>query len=154
LQQGGQWLRVTFSADGKAVLTYSQANTARLWDVATGEPLGPALQLSPQDRILTAAILPDVRMLLAVNESKADNIARLWDAATGKPIGLPLMHPGHLYPPVFSSDGRTVLTLSEDGTARLWDARSGRPVGPPLEHQGPVRGGAFSPDGRTILTGS
>src|SRR5262249_91450 len=106
LQQGGQWLRVTVSADGTAVLTHSQGNTAPVWDVATGEPLSPALQLPPQVQILTAAILPDGKMLLAGTEAKADNIARLWDAATGKPVGLPMTHRGHIYPPVFSPDGR------------------------------------------------
>src|SRR5882762_9248504 len=34
---------VAFSPDGKTALTGSQDQTARLWDTATGKPLGPPL---------------------------------------------------------------------------------------------------------------
>ncbi len=64
----------------------------------------------------------------------------------------------------FSSDGKTILTRSDDGTVRLWDAISARPIGPPIQHQqriiGPpmqhqhgIRAAVFSPDGKSILTG-
>jgi WD40 repeat protein/tetratricopeptide (TPR) repeat protein len=65
-----------------------------------------------------------------------------------------LTHHGHIYPPAFSSDGRIILTPSNDGTARLWDTATGQPIGLPLKAPGGFWSAAFSPDGKTILTGS
>ena len=71
---------------------------------------------------------------------------RLWDAATGQPIGHPMAHKAQSHAVVFSPDGRTVLTGSDDAyspdgktilsisigkTARLWDTATGHPIGHP-----------------------
>jgi hypothetical protein len=53
---------------------------------------------------------------------------------------------------LFSRDGRTVLTGSEDKTARLWEVPTGKPLTPSLTHEGPLSQLAFSPDGRILLT--
>jgi WD40 repeat protein len=55
---------------------------------------------------------------------------------------------------VFSSDGKWVLTHSEDGTARVWAADTGEPVSEPMRHKAKITDSAFSPDMRWVLTGS
>jgi WD40 repeat protein len=55
---------------------------------------------------------------------------------------------------LFSPDGRTILTASEDGTACLWDPTTGALIRRLRGHAGPVRAAAFSPDGELIATGS
>jgi WD40 repeat protein len=59
-----------------------------------------------------------------------------------------------VYAVVFSLDGRTLATASDDRTARLWDARTGRPTATLTSHSGPVYAVVFSPDGRTVATAS
>jgi WD40 repeat protein/serine/threonine protein kinase/tetratricopeptide (TPR) repeat protein len=153
LHQENGWLGVGFSPDGKTAWTTSGNNMVRLWDTTTGEPLGPPVHVPPQVHILAVAIKPDGQITLAGSEVNADNVARLWDAATSKPIGPPLTHRGHIFQPVFSPNGKIILTASDDGTARFWDAATGQPFGLPLNSPGGFRRAEFSPDGKAVLTG-
>jgi eukaryotic-like serine/threonine-protein kinase len=70
------------------------------------------------------------------------------------PLLMAFQHDDEVLAAVFSPDGKTILTGSEDRTAQLWDAVTGRPIGRPLEHGGAVMAVAFSRDGKTILTAS
>jgi WD40 repeat protein len=63
-----------------------------------------------------------------------------------------MTHRGTIHAGVFSGDGRTVLTASQDGTAQLWDAVKGSPIGPSLAHIQPVWAAAFSPDNQLAAT--
>ena len=107
---------MAFSPDGKTVLTGSCDRTARLWDAATGKPLGRIM--THQDNVNRVAFSPDGKILLT---GSRDRTARFWDAATGGPLGPPLTHQGPVDAIAFSPDGKTALTGSEDRTARLWD---------------------------------
>ncbi len=140
---------VAFSPDGKTVLSGSWDKTARLWDAATGKPIGPPM--AHQGPVQAVAFSPDGKTVLTGSE---DETARLWDAATGKPIGSPMAHRAAVWAVAFSPDGKTVLTGSFDKSARLWDAATGKPIGPPMAHRNAVQSAAFSPDGKAIVTGS
>jgi WD40 repeat protein/tRNA A-37 threonylcarbamoyl transferase component Bud32 len=148
-----------FSPDGRTVLTRA-SESARLWDVATGNPIGqpfqPAREVEAWDEKTVDVFSPDSRVVLTAGP---DNSARLWDAATAKPLGEPLKHPGRIQTAAFSRDGKWILTGGHDrsgqrGLAQLWVAATGQPAGPPLPHQRAVTAVAFSPDGKIVLTGS
>ncbi len=138
-----------FSPDGRTVLTGGYDRTARLWETASGRPLGTPME--HQSSVLAVAFSPDGRTILT---GSYDKTARLWNAATGRPITAPLLHQGIVYAVAFSPDGRMALTGCDDSTARLWDAGTGRPVGTPMRHRAGLSAVAFSADGKTILTGS
>ena len=139
----GKWphsqgvLAVAFSPDGRTVLTGSNDKTARLWDAATGLPIGEPLV--HQSLVSAVAFSPDGKTIVT---GCSDGMARLWDAITHRPIGQPLVHRRRLLAVAFSPDGKTVLTGSQDRTARLWDAATGLPIGEPMYHPrlGHVRG--------------
>src|SRR5262249_17788023 len=52
----------------------------------------------------------------------------------------------------FSPDGRSVVTICEDGMARVWDAATAQPLAPPLRVESPVLHAAFSPNSRWLVT--
>ncbi len=138
-----------FSPNGKFVVTGSDDRTARLWNTATGKPVGRLLH--HPGPVWSVAYGPDGKTVLTGCD---DGAARLWDVATGQAVGSPLRHEGVVMAVAYSPDGRTILTGSADNMARLWDVATLRPIGQPFVHQDSVRAVAFSPDGRAILTGS
>jgi WD40 repeat protein/tRNA A-37 threonylcarbamoyl transferase component Bud32 len=144
-----------FSPDGKKVVTGGIfGDSARLWDAATGRPLGEPLAHG-EEGVIAVAFSPDGK---AIATGGLDKTARLWDAATGKPLGEPLPHEEAVAGVVFSPDGRIVLTRGGlpgflPGAVRLWDRATGRPLDGPLGNEGTALAAAFSPDGKTVLVG-
>jgi WD40 repeat protein len=141
------------SPEGKAVLL-GCGKEARLWDVASAEPLGPSL---PHDDVVTAvAFGPDGKIVVTASGNKAE----VWNATTGKLIVPPLLLDCEIWDLAVSPDGRIVVTGSgprsggKRGDARLWDLATGQHLGILLPHSEPVIKVAFSPDGKTIMTAS
>jgi WD40 repeat protein/tetratricopeptide (TPR) repeat protein len=137
-----------FLAGGRTILTVG-AVSARLWDIATGRPIGDPL--TNGSYIFSWASSPDGKTVVTAGQ---DNTARLWNTSTGRPIGEPLAHRATVKALEFSPDSKTVHTVSEDGTARIWDVKTGRPIGGPIAQEGIFPFVRFSPDGKRILTGA
>ncbi len=70
---------MAFSPDGQTALTGSGDSTARLWDVPTGQPRGPALK--HDGGVIAVAFSPDGQTALT---GSWDKTARLWDVNTGQ----------------------------------------------------------------------
>jgi WD40 repeat protein len=144
-------LTVAFSPDGRYILSSSKDKTARLWDAATGKPVG--LPLRHDGEVWSAAFSADGKRIVTASQ---DNTARIWDAETGKPIGRPLVgHSNTVNTAAFSPDGNRVVTASQDRTVRIWDVETGKQIGDaPLTLEDEVSSAMFSPDGKQILAGS
>ena len=63
-----------------------------------------------------------------------------------------LQHEDRVNDANFSSDGKLIVTASDDKTAQIWDAKTGRAVGGPLKHESQVHSATFTPSGREIMT--
>ena len=113
-----------FSPDGQTVVTTSMDNSARLWDVRTGNPLGQPMR--EQERILHAEFSPDGRRLVTAAYNWN---ARLWNLQPRRVTPLEL-HSGHRISTVaFSPDDKYLLTSGEGGMACQWDAATGQREG-------------------------
>ncbi len=149
-----RWVR--FRPDGKALLTVTALKDrnrwgeARLWDAATGKPLGSPMPAHAVDLDGYAYIVyfsPDGKALWG-----GSSLAQ--DAATGHLLG-PSLPPGAVSVPlpVFSPDGKRFVVL-RDRAALLWDTAANKQVGLPLVHRGRLLAATFHPDGKSLLTAS
>ncbi len=122
-----QWaLLADFSPDGTRVFPTGVGNSARLYDVATGQPL--PVTFTHERRLWRADFSPDGKRVLT---SSDDGTARVWDAATGAEL-FRLPHPRTAYQSSFSRDGTRILTGGGDQALRVWHAATGQLVGPPI----------------------
>jgi len=170
-RQGGHGFTGVFSPDGRYAVTGCAVpdqnpararGEARIWDIATGQPLGPPLV--HDGPVTVVAFSPDSKLVLT---GSIDKTARLWTVATGQPASRPLPHLGPVLAVAFRPDGKRICTggiaLKTEpnrlgptvmGEARIWVMDTGLPDGDVLSHPEPVRAVAFSPNGRIVLTGA
>jgi WD40 repeat protein len=142
---------VAFSPNGKIVASAGDRGTIRLWNPATGQPIGQPLN-GHSGSITSLAFSPDGRLLAS---GSYDYTVRLWDPATGRPVGQPLTgHTSYVRAVAFSPDGKRLASAGDDQSVRLWDPATGQPAGKPLTgHIGHVRAIAFRPDGKRLASG-
>jgi WD40 repeat protein len=108
-----------FSRDGRLVLTFAMDNLVRLWDAATGQPVGEPMVHKAMPKF--AAFSPDESRLLTVT---TDHGVTLWDARTSR-FQTRLPHEATVLSARFSPDGHRVVTVALDARIRLWNAHSG-----------------------------
>src|SRR5262249_50735665 len=136
---------ITFSPDGKLVLTGSMDYTARVWDMT-----------SPNEAIATVQPAPHVYAGAFACDSQTFVTGDMHANALIWTIGPPVReigripHPVSLFGTAFSPDGKKILTGSADAMARLWDRETGA-LETVFQHRGVIRPVAFSNDGKTIL---
>jgi WD40 repeat protein len=134
----------------KRILTRTRDGVARLWNGATGQPIGPPLDVVATGDSRLVAFSPDGRTVLILSP---DNKARFWDAASATPLGKPFPQPGQVGHVTFSPNSKTFLTGHGTGMVQMWDVATRGPLGEPIPHPGSVDSLAFSPDGTSFLTG-
>ena len=142
---------LSFSPDGRIVMTGGEKKFLRLWDTSNGKLLR---ELKPPEgdstTIWSAVFSPDGKQILTSSES---NKLLLWDVQTGTQIRT---LPGEIQQSVvaFSPDGRFALFSGADNTVVVWDLQVGRQSVRLSGHTDEIRALAFSPDGKSVLTGS
>jgi WD40 repeat protein len=141
---------VAFSPDGKTLLTAVRAQFGggggRLWDVATGKPLGPPVPHRVGAE--AAAFSPDGRTFALVGVEP-----QVWEVGSWKEPKATLLKHYRIHTAVaYNPDGKTLLTAGHDTTALLWEADTGRLLGPLLRHPTGFRSAVYSRDGKTIVT--
>jgi WD40 repeat protein len=138
---------VAYSTDGTRVVSGSSDQTVRMWDAASGAPIGEPIY-GHSRAVCSVALSPDGTRLVSGSD---DETIRIWDAITGAPVSDPLQgHSGGINSVAFSPNGTHIVSGSYDCTIRIWDAAGGTQIDIPLKgHTGSVQSVAFSADGHT-----
>ncbi|MFI7700255.1 WD40 repeat domain-containing serine/threonine protein kinase [Nonomuraea sp. NPDC049480] len=125
--------------DGRPVmLTGSDDETARVWNLRTSQPVGQPL--TGHTEWVRGVALDQLDGAPIAVTAGDDDTARVWELATGRSRTLE-GHGGDVKSVATGRIGGThvAVTASADGTARVWDLRTGKQFGAPLTgHKGPV----------------
>ncbi|KAF5308966.1 hypothetical protein D9758_018970 [Tetrapyrgos nigripes] len=143
---------VAYSPDGRYIVSGSDDNTVRIWDVQTGHQYGESFAGHTR-WVRSVAFSPDGRHVVSGSD---DHTIRIWDIQTGQQVGESLEgHRDLVNSVAFSPDGKHVVSGSDDNTVRIWDVQTGQQFGEPLEgHTEGVTSVAYSLDGRHVVSGS
>jgi WD40 repeat protein len=144
---------VSFSSNGKYIVTASADETARIWNATSGVVIAELRGHTAP--VSTAYFDPDDKYVIS---SALDKTARSWDFA-GNSLAVLRGHTSDLVGAKFSSNGQFIVTASTDGTTRVWGAPnelcgSERGMTELRGHTDGVYSVVFSPDGNLVLTGS
>jgi WD40 repeat protein len=156
---------ITFSADGKQVITGGDDKSVRLWDAATGKAVGDlGGDLEEVGRVVLS---PDGATLATISQHfvgddngfwQGDGYVRLWDLPARKMRVRVAIPPGEtrlegtvcLNPLVFSPDSKQLWVGGGDRAVRVLDVKTGREVWQTREASGIPGLLALSGDGRQL----
>jgi WD40 repeat protein len=120
----------------------------RVFDLATGRPVGPSLE-SFANGAYPLAFLPDDRLLVG---SPSQSAAAVWHYVDAVPVFATVLrgHTGDV-DPKFTPNGSEIVTRGiEDNQLLRFRARDGLPLGSVLDGAAPSATIALSPDGSTV----
>jgi WD40 repeat protein len=149
-----------FSPDSRLFLSvHGGDRVARIRAIATDQDI--ARFEMPWKDVSALAFAADGRRIITIGRG-VDTWGTIthWDLTTGKELQrLPLWQdiigllPSFDVVPVFSPDGRRLLTVHQDN-AFVWETSTGASVCRLLGHSGPISAVAFTPEGQAVVTGS
>ncbi len=106
---------VTFSPDGKTLVSGGGDNVIHLWDIGTGKR--KMTLIGHTHWVFSLAFSPDGKTLAS---GSVDSDIRLWDPHTGQHKKTLTGHTGWVRSIAFSPDGKTLVSGSDDGTVLIW----------------------------------
>ena len=143
----GPTLSVTFSKDGKNIVSGSMDNTIKVWDTATGKNV---LTLRGHEGYVNSVeFTPDGKKIVSGSQ---DGTVKLWDLSVDRE-STRIVEGSTLTSIVFSPDGKHIVWGGYDGKVKIGDVKSVNELMTLHEHKEEVFSIASSADGKLIASG-
>ncbi|MBV6457599.1 MAG: hypothetical protein HONBIEJF_00713 [Fimbriimonadaceae bacterium] len=136
---------VAFAPNDTAFVTAAPSDCIRIWDVNTSIPrqvIGTStgtIACSPDGKLIASAYFSSVK---------------LWNSESGSHQDTFHVHSEAVTSLVFSRDGNTVISGSQDNSVKIWDTQTGSTLTTMVGHSADVNCVAISDDNQTIASGS
>lgn len=134
---------VAFSPDGTTLATADADGAAKLWDVATRQPVGTFT--GHIGALRSVAFHLDGHTVATAGD---DHIVRLWET-DGSILSSPAIV-SDVQDMTFSPDGNILALAGGTGTSQLWDVARRSPIKIPSGQKGSGNAGVFSGNGRLL----
>lgn len=145
---------VTFSPDGRRILSAGWDGIVRIWDVANANQI-TNITHNPDSTLprihISVAISRDGKLVVSGSEDKT---LKLWDTATGEEIQEFEECDGGINSVAFSPDGSKIVSGSWPNRLKLWDVANGATIHTLKGHNSNVTCVTFSPDGTHVVSAS
>ncbi|MBQ2397508.1 MAG: TIR domain-containing protein [Bacteroidales bacterium] len=140
---------VAYSPDGSRIISGSDDNTIKIWDVNIGTCLKTLEGHS--NYVGSVSFSPDSIRIIS---GSYDKTIKIWDANMGVCIKSLYGHSGYVQSVAYSPDGSRIISGSADKTIKMWDSNTGECIKTLKGHSFWVNSVAYSPDGKRIISGS
>jgi len=138
-----------FSLDGKYIVSASDDNNIKLWDVATGKVIRTIS--GHTEAVKSAVFSPDNKYIVS---SSRDDTNKLWETATGKEIKTFREYNFIPNSAIFSGDGKFIISPSTDRRIKMWDPATGKEIRIFKGHKGKVVAVDLSSDNKYLISAS
>jgi WD40 repeat protein len=114
---------LTFTPDGKSLVTGGRDGSLKIWDVAAAKEVRTITNAYSRNWIEALALSHDGKSIACGGQK---GMIRHWDLATGTPLDSPAGYFDRVASIQVTPDGATALTAGWDSQFYLWDLRNGR----------------------------
>ncbi|KAF3220257.1 hypothetical protein TWF679_009636 [Orbilia oligospora] len=139
---------ITFSSDGRVLVSGSYDKTIRLWNA----PRTPPQILEGHNGYVSAITFSSDNKILG--SSSTDETIKLWNTTSGTLLQTLKEHNSQVNAIAFSADSKILASGSENKVIRLWDITSGALLQTLEGHTGRICAVTFSPNSKILASSS
>uniref|UniRef100_A0A8J6ZM29 PQQ-binding-like beta-propeller repeat protein n=1 Tax=Desmonostoc muscorum LEGE 12446 TaxID=1828758 RepID=A0A8J6ZM29_DESMC len=140
---------VAVTPNGQQVISASNDDTLKVWNLATGEKLFTLTGHS--DSVNAIAVTPNGQQVISAS---LDSTLKVWNLATGEELFTLTGHSDWVNAVAVTPNGQQVISASRDRTIKVWNLATGEELFTLTGHSYLVNAIAVTPNGQQVISAS